>query len=306
MNIKETIRRILREEKKPSNFLLRRLNILDYEVEKNFYGRPLVGSNICIFFKNDIEYFETIMENSIDAMYYNYFSHIDDNSGKWGYEYLDMVNYIRKKYQYKIMKHYDDNCGSGSIPLKESIKRILMEDTDEYRENVRVKISDIQPTNRDGQSIEDDIINVKDGLTSYSQDPPFLLKRGDKYEILDGFHRIAQKILDGKKYVISDVMIKESIRKVLKESIDKFKDKKLKLVKNIIYNIFDNVSVEYDSKTNEIMVYNDAQEKLEISEICDVINDYTGLNVVPWFEYDRNRIGKEPDFYLDIENRWRD
>lgn len=306
MNLQESIKRILREEKKPSNFLLRRLDMLDYEVENNFYGQPLGGSDICIFFKSDIEYFETIMENSIDAMYYNYFYHIDDNSGEWAHEYLNMVNYIRKKYQYKIMKHYDDNCGSGSIPLKESIRRVLREDTDEYRENVRVKISDIQPTNRDGQSIEDAIINVKDGLTSYSQDPPFLLKRGDKYEILDGFHRIAQKILDGKKYVTSDVMIKESIRKVLKESIDKFEDKKLKLVKNIIYNMFDNVSVEYDSKTNEIMVYNDAQEKLEISEICHVINDYTGLNVVPWFEYNRNRIGKEPDFYLDIENRWRD
>ena len=28
------------------------------------------------------------------------------------------------------MKHYDDNCGSGSIPLKESIRRVLKEETD--------------------------------------------------------------------------------------------------------------------------------------------------------------------------------
>ena len=124
MNPQEHIR-------KPSPYLRRRLDMLDYEVEKNLYGQPFGGINICIFFKSDIEYFESIMENSIDAMYYNYFSHIDDNSGEWAHEYLDMVNYIRNKYQDKIIKHYDDNCGSGSIPLKESIKKVLKEELNE-------------------------------------------------------------------------------------------------------------------------------------------------------------------------------
>ncbi len=110
--LQETIRRILRENRKLSNFRRRRLENLDYEVERGFNG-PFGGSNICIFFKSDIEFFESVMENAIDAMYYNYFSHIDDNSGEWAHEYLDMVDYIRKKYQDKIMKHYDDNCGSG-------------------------------------------------------------------------------------------------------------------------------------------------------------------------------------------------
>jgi magnesium-transporting ATPase (P-type) len=31
------------------------------------------------------------------------------------------------------------------------------------------------------------------------------------------------------------------------------------------------------------------------------IDNFTNLNVVPWFEYDKNRIGKEPDFYLDVD-----
>jgi hypothetical protein len=65
------------------------------------------------------------MENAINAMYYNYFSHMDDNSGEWAHEYLDMVDYIRKKHKDKIMKHYDDNCGLGSIPLKENIRKVL-------------------------------------------------------------------------------------------------------------------------------------------------------------------------------------
>ena len=248
MNLQENIRRILREERKLSNSLIRRLDMLDYEVEKNLYGSPFGGSNICIFFKSDVEFFESVMENSIDAMYYKHFSHMDDGSGEWAHEYLDMVDYIRKKHKNKIMKHYDDNCGSGLIPLKESIRRVLREDTDEYRENVRVKISDIQPTNRDGQSIEDAIINVKDGLTSYSQDPPFLLKRGDKYEILDGFHRIAQKILDGKKYVTSDVMIKESIRKVLKE--EKLHATPQELIKNLPKELKELLFKQWGAKQN--------------------------------------------------------
>ena len=87
----------------------------------------------------------------------------------------------------------------------------------------------------------------------------------------------------------------------INESVDKSKDKKLKLVTNFIYYMFDNVGVEYNSKDNEIMVYYDKQEELVPIEICDVINDFTGLNVIPWYEYDKNRIGKEPDFYLDSE-----
>ena len=127
MNLQEHIKKILREERKLSSSIIRRLDMLDYEVKKNMKG-PLTGSSICIFFKSDIEYLESIMENSIDYMYYKHFSHIDDGSGEWAHTYLDMVDYIRKKYKSKIMKHYDDNCGSGSIPLKESIRRVLREE----------------------------------------------------------------------------------------------------------------------------------------------------------------------------------
>ncbi len=109
--------------------------MLDYEVEKTLYSSPFGGSNICIFFKSGVEFFESVMENSIDSMYYNYFSHIDDNSGEWTHAYLDMVDYIRNKYKNKIIKHYYDNCSSGSIPLKESIRRILREGVQDLNEN---------------------------------------------------------------------------------------------------------------------------------------------------------------------------
>jgi hypothetical protein len=310
MNLQEHIRKVLKEDRKLSNFLRRRLENLDYEVERyKIWG----GHNICIFFKSDIEYFETIMENAIDFMYYNYFSNIDDNSGEWAHIYLDMVNYIRKNYQYKIMKHYDDNCGSGLIPLKESIRKVLREELNEstylrrradmstidkkFFTNLNIVTDKYLRKHNNGQYCSFNVFRTT--VISYLIDDYRDNLSDEDYDNFPGeevynflLNHFYDKIKD--RY---DTFFGNNIN----ESVDKSEDKKLKLVKSIIYNMFDNVSLEYDSKANEILIYHDKEEKLEISEICDTINDFTGLNVVPWFEYDKNRIGKEPDFYLDIE-----
>lgn len=91
------------------------------------------------------------------------------------------------------------------------------------------------------------------------------------------------------------------IKHILKEETNKFE-----LVKNLIYTMFDNVTfLEYVTKRNEIMIYytnRDNRQMLIPTEICDMITKYTGLDVVPWYEYDKNRVGiLEPDFYLDTE-----
>jgi hypothetical protein len=300
MNLQENIRRILREDRKLSNFLKRRFDMLNYEVESRL-NNTFGGSNICIFFKSEEDFFETIMEESIDSMYYNYFSNIDDNSGEWAHIYLDMVNYIRNKYQDKIMKHYDDNCGSGLIPLKKSTFFRRRIDVSLINKEFFKKLNIITDfyLNKYNNGINFNFKTFEHHLIHYLMDGYYnkLTNGGENdyphdkvYEfLLNYFH---DKIKD--RY---DTFFGNNIN----ESVDKSEDKKLKLVKSIIYNMFDNVSLEYDSKANEILIYHDKEEKLEISEICDTINDFTGLNVVPWFEYDKNRIGKEPDFYLDIE-----
>jgi len=437
MNLQENIKRILREDRKLSNFLKRRLENLDYEVDSRL-NNTFGGVNICIFFKSEEDFFETIMEESIDSMYYNYFSNIDDNSGEWAHVYLDMVNYIRKNYQYKIMKHYDDNCGSGLIPLKESIRKVLKEemelnqdkrvyDYDKERNTVPERLPfDIDKLVNSGVVFVTPAIDGDPNSKTYkewleepythlltlynvehSSEDGWILKAITKVAPTEQHKNFVDKIYDGKYNqilwgleklginptdMLIDTNLQENIRRVLREesedkklklvksiiynmfdniinleynterneitvyydkqeeldgseicdtinnftglnvvlwydykkrmelkkkpdfyldteryeeelneSVNKSEDKKLKLVKSIIYNMFDNVSLEYDSKANEILIYHDKEEKLEISEICDTINDFTGLNVVPWFEYDKNRIGKEPDFYLDIE-----
>jgi hypothetical protein len=92
--------------------------------------------------------------------------------------------------------------------------------------------------------------------------------------------------------------LKKNIKKLLKEETDKFE-----LVKNFIYTMYDNVRfVEYIAERNEIMVYYKGNPFLIPTEICELISNYTGLDVVPWYEYDKNRVGIwEPDFYLDTE-----
>ena len=92
--------------------------------------------------------------------------------------------------------------------------------------------------------------------------------------------------------------LQESIRIILKEETNKFE-----LVKNFIYTMYDNVRfVEYNTKFNEVMVYytnHDKRQMLIPTEICELISDYTGLDVVPWHT-DRES-GNQPDFYLDTE-----
>ena len=95
--------------------------------------------------------------------------------------------------------------------------------------------------------------------------------------------------------------MKELIRHILKEETNY-----VKLVKDIVLDMFDNVKfVEYVPERNEIMVFytnrdnRDNRQMLIPTEICDKISQYTSLDVVPW------HVGREPDnqpdFYIDTE-----
>jgi hypothetical protein len=93
--------------------------------------------------------------------------------------------------------------------------------------------------------------------------------------------------------------LQESIRRILKEETNKFE-----LVKNFIYSMFDNVRfIEYNTKFNEVMVYytnHDKRQMLIPTEICEMITNYTGLDVVPYWDTNRES-DNQPDFYLDTE-----
>jgi hypothetical protein len=66
--------------------------------------------------------------------------------------------------------------------------------------------------------------------------------------------------------------------------------------------MFDNVRVvEYIAKRNEVMAYHQGSSDLAPTKICDMITKYTGLDVVPWYEYGTKNNDDEPDFYIDTE-----
>ena len=92
--------------------------------------------------------------------------------------------------------------------------------------------------------------------------------------------------------------MKNLIRHILKEETNN-----VKLVKDIVHDMFDNVKfVEYVPERNEIMVFytnHDNRQMLIPTEICDKISQYTGLDVIPWYEH--REPDNQPDFYIDTE-----
>jgi hypothetical protein len=220
MNLKQSIRRILKEEGFGITPIRRRISpndmeeAFDYSLETN--TKSMDNPNSVIYKGKNTTlwvFAKFVIDDMITLIEQEYFN--DDNRIYFSDNEEDYESY-HEKIRQPLLRHYGKrikekykevmSSNDGEM-IQETIRRILREETT-YVKDVRVNISDILPINRDGQSIKDAILNVKDGLISQSQEPPLLLKKGNKYEILDGFHRIAQKILDGKKYITSDIMIK--------------------------------------------------------------------------------------------------
>jgi hypothetical protein len=73
--------------------------------------------------------------------------------------------------------------------------------------NINVKITDILPVNSDGQTLEDAINDVKYGFKSRTTGNVLLYKENDKYGIGDGFHRIAECILNNQTHIMADISL---------------------------------------------------------------------------------------------------
>jgi hypothetical protein len=100
--------------------------------------------------------------------------------------------------------------------------------------------------------------------------------------------------------------MKEHIRKILRESIDKSENKKLELVTKMIHQFFDGVSfIEIKKYENKplIRVYFDNDEKAANEEIYfaeqiqDKIYEYTGIKLIPYWH--NVQYNTDVDFRLD-------
>jgi hypothetical protein len=107
-DITESIRRILREE---INLVLRkvmrRIAAIDWEIE--FAVREVKRQNNVCFMGEDA-FIETVIEKTIDSMYWDFFSDIDDNSKEWTSAYYFMEQYINDNFVDKLRQNYQLNC----------------------------------------------------------------------------------------------------------------------------------------------------------------------------------------------------
>ena len=101
-----SLKRLLKEERKLSNSLRRRIEMLDYEVESRLGKGFYAPDAICHHYKDEEDLLENIMEGSIESMYFSYFSNTED----WPNIYNDMVKYVSYKYGDEIRNYYVDNC----------------------------------------------------------------------------------------------------------------------------------------------------------------------------------------------------
>ena len=100
--------------------------------------------------------------------------------------------------------------------------------------------------------------------------------------------------------------LQEAIRRILRESVDKSEDKKLKLVTKMIHEFFDEVSFieikKYENKPM-IRVYFDNDEEAGNEEtyfaeqIQDKIYEYTGIKLIPYWH--TIQYNTDADFRLD-------
>ena len=109
MGLKQTIRKILNEESKVPVEVRRRISEVDFNVDYSIKEIKRQYGSICKL--NETEFIETVIDKTIDEMYWVYFSDMDDNSQEWGATYRLLVHYIEDKFGDKLKKTYHINCG---------------------------------------------------------------------------------------------------------------------------------------------------------------------------------------------------
>jgi hypothetical protein len=111
MNLQENIRRILREESRILPSVLRRVPIIDEEI--NRLMREVYGPDKVCIYRSGEELLMVVTEAVVENMYWqNVFGIEDDTSIGWEKVHDSIVGYIQRKYGKKLEEHYYINCGN--------------------------------------------------------------------------------------------------------------------------------------------------------------------------------------------------
>jgi len=117
MSLKETIKRVLREESRPLK-IMRRTHEIDREF-KRLMSAVYRPNSICRY-ENGRELGDVVTEAILENLYYNTFYEIDDRSDEWIDISNFVVKYIRENYGDELTNYYNDNCNSDKMETNES------------------------------------------------------------------------------------------------------------------------------------------------------------------------------------------
>ena len=109
MNLQSIIKKVLREEVSTPYKIRRRIERINYEVERliNSVYTPKV---ICKSYTGGNELTTVIAHAVIENLYFNTFYDINDESKEWEEIAQYIFDYVHEKFGERIRKYYEDNC----------------------------------------------------------------------------------------------------------------------------------------------------------------------------------------------------
>ena len=111
MSIKESIRRVLREEtKKPIVAVKRRYALIDDEFNR-LMQRVYGPDKICMY-RSGEELVMVVTEAIVEHLYFNSFYNLDYESKEWGEVYDSIIGHVQYKYGKQLEEYYHINCGN--------------------------------------------------------------------------------------------------------------------------------------------------------------------------------------------------
>ena len=108
MNLKESIRRILREETAPSN-IRRRTHLIDNEIAK-LLDRVYYDKRICGRYDDANMFMNVVQEAVLENLYFNTFYMMDDTSEEWEKSVDFIYDYIKVSHGENLRRYFNNTC----------------------------------------------------------------------------------------------------------------------------------------------------------------------------------------------------
>ena len=108
MKLKESIRRILREETRPHK-VMRRTHLIDREIAR-LLDRVYYDKRICGRCDNADMFVRVVTEAAVENLYFNTFYMMDDTSEEWEKSVDFIYDYIKDSHGENLRRYFNNTC----------------------------------------------------------------------------------------------------------------------------------------------------------------------------------------------------